>query len=292
MHRPEKGQWENDNVGYTGNGTVLRISAADGSDYDFGATPFEHIVARYSTGDGNYRGTIDESNFRFYVDLEKEGTIDWNNDDEVNALLADKNHVGIVRMQATGGWGNVYGLRGDVTDTENLNGKHTLYIVYKSNDGANIKSLHFERAAEVVKPTIELGSDTGTSVADGIATVTVSYTVSENLIGKEITVSVNGKDVDTFTPEATNGTVDVKIDITEGVPETGAVYTIGLMAEGMDSPATVDVTIKSSAIEAIEAENTRGVRYFNLNGIEVTNPTAGAVYLKVEGRKATKVLIK
>ena len=288
----KKGQWENDNVGYTGNGTVLRISAADGSDYDFGTTPFEHIVARYSTGDGNYRGPIDESNFRFYVDLEKEGTIDWNNDDEVNALLADKNHVGIVRMQATGGWGNVYGLRGDVTAPENLNGKHTLYIVYKSNDGANIKSLHFERAAEVVKPTIELGSDTGTSVADGIATVTVSYTVSENLIGKEITISVNGKDVDTFTPVSANGTVDVKIDITEGVPETGAVYTIGLMAEGMDSPATVDVTIKSSAIEAIEAENAGDVRYFNLNGIEVTNPTTGAVYLKVEGKKAVKVLMK
>lgn len=286
------GQWENDNVGYTNNGTVLRISAADGSDYDFGTTPFDHIVARYSTGDGNYRGTIDESNFKFYVDLEKDGAIDWNNNDEVNAMLANKNHVGIVRMQATGGWGTVYGLRGDVTDPENLAGKHTLYIVYKSNDGANIKALHFERAEEVAKPTIQLGADTEISVNDGIATVTVGYVVSENLVGKEITVSVNGNNVETFTPNATEGTVDVNIDITENTNETGAVYTIGFMAEGMDEPATVEVSIKSSAIDSIKADNADGVRYFNLNGIEVAKPAAGAVYLKVEGKKATKVLVK
>lgn len=284
------GQWENDNVGYTKNGTILRISAADGSDYDFGTAPFDHIVARYSTGDGNYRGTIDESHFKFFVDLEKDGDIDWGNNDAVNAALEQQEHVGIVRMQATGGWGTVYGLRGDVTKPENLTGNHTLYVVYKSNDGANIKSLHLERAAEVAVPTIELGENPEISMADGIATVTVTYTVSDNLVGKEISVSVNDKEVSTFSPEATTGSVDVEIDLTEG-DENGESYTIGLMAEGMEAPATVEVFIKSSSVDAIEAE-TAPARYYNISGYEVANPSVGGVYIKVEGNKATKVLVK
>lgn len=287
----KEGRWENDNVGYTKNGTVLRISAADGSDYDFGTTPFEHIVARYSTGDGSYRGPIEESNFRFFVDLEKDGEIDWNNNDQVNNALENNEYAAIVRMQATGGWGNVKGLRGDVTNPDKLTGKHTLYIVYKSNDGANIKSLHFERGAEV-KPTIQLGANPQITVNEGIATVTVGYTVSENLVGKDITISVDGTYVYTLVPEATEGSVDVNIDTTEKAQDGAVLYTIGFMAEGMDAPATVEVTIQSSAIGAIESDNANGARYFNLNGIEVTKPTSGAVYLKIEGKKATKVLVK
>lgn len=379
------GQWEDHNVGYTKNGTILRISAADGSGYDFGTAPYDHIVARYSTGDGNYRGTIDESHFKFYVDLEKDGAIDWDNNDAVNATLEQEEHTGIVRMQATGGWGTVYGLRGDVTKPENLNGQHTLYIVYKSNDGANIKSLHFERAAEVAAeltdfaasadeitktsanivatytvanakettkagiayrvtgteewtnvegtlegatieladltpnteysydvyatldgeqaaepvtvtfttlpdPTITLGEEPEVSVVDHIATVTVAYTVSDDLVGKEIIITVNGEANATFTPEAAEGTVDVIIE-EEDVDEAGRTYTIGFEAEGMESPAVVEVFIKLSGIDTVEAD-ADSVRYINLKGYEVTNPAAGEIYLKVDGNKTTKVLVK
>lgn len=292
------GQWEDNNVGWTKNGTILRISAIDGSGFDFGTTEFEHIVARYSTGDGNYRGTIDESNFKFYVDLEKDGGIDWGNTDAVNALLANEEHVGIVRMQATGGWGNVYGVRGDVVKPESLKGKHTLYIVFNSSDGANIKSLHFERAATVAEPTIALTSgEVSFNVKEEVveAVVPIEYVVSEDLVGKTITISVDGVDVDTLTPEAVEGTTNVTIDVTANEPEVDIVYTIGFMAEGMEEATTIEVIINKSGttgIGSIEADLTNGVRYFNLNGIEVSKPAPGAVYIRLDGSKATKVLVK
>ena len=291
-----QGQWENDNVGYTGNSTVLRISAIDGSGYDFGTTEFEHIVARYSTGDSNYRGTIDESNFKFYVDLEENGSIDWGNVDAVNALLADEEHVGIVRMQSTGGWGNVYGLRGDVVKPESLKGKHTLYIVYNSTDGANIKSLHFERKQE--EPTIGLMAKEVTFEVTGEtvkAIVPIEYVVSENLVGKTINISVNEEEVDSFVPQATIGTVNVDIDVTANEPEVDIMYTISFMAEGMPEPSTLYVFINKSGttgIGSIEADMANGVRYYNLNGIEVTKPAPGSVYIRVEGSNASKVLVK
>ncbi|MCM1454665.1 MAG: starch-binding protein [bacterium] len=55
---------------------------------------------------------------------------------------------------------------------------------------------------------------------------------------------------------------------------------------------TVTATLTSAAINGINAEaDAAGVRYFNLQGVEVANPTSG-VYIVVSGGKATKQLIK
>ena len=51
----------------------------------------------------------------------------------------------------------------------------------------------------------------------------------------------------------------------------------------------VDVT--ESGVSIIGADNNGDVRYFDLNGIEVRNPENG-IYIKVEGNKASKVIIK
>ncbi len=53
---------------------------------------------------------------------------------------------------------------------------------------------------------------------------------------------------------------------------------------------TLTVTEKTSGIEGIEAENAPAV-YYNLQGVEVENPENG-VYIRVQGGKASKVLVK
>ena len=48
----------------------------------------------------------------------------------------------------------------------------------------------------------------------------------------------------------------------------------------------------ATGITGIDAENAGSVRYFNLQGVEIANPEEGSVVIKVEGNKATKVLVK
>lgn len=45
-----------------------------------------------------------------------------------------------------------------------------------------------------------------------------------------------------------------------------------------------------TAVETIEAEEAAPARYFNLQGVEVTNPTNG-LYIRVQGKKATKLIL-
>lgn len=51
------------------------------------------------------------------------------------------------------------------------------------------------------------------------------------------------------------------------------------------------VTLKTSGVSAVAAEETAPVRYYNLQGVEVKNPRGG-VYIRVAGEKSTKVYIK
>lgn len=48
----------------------------------------------------------------------------------------------------------------------------------------------------------------------------------------------------------------------------------------------------STGITDVESEAAQGVRFFNLQGVEVASPAAGNVYIKVVGNTATKVLVK
>lgn len=48
----------------------------------------------------------------------------------------------------------------------------------------------------------------------------------------------------------------------------------------------------TTGIAGIDAENAGNVRYFNLQGVEIANPEEGSVVIKVEGNKATKVLVR
>lgn len=55
-----------------------------------------------------------------------------------------------------------------------------------------------------------------------------------------------------------------------------------------------DTTFDNSVVTGIESVTTEDgkARYFNLQGVEVVNPTSGEILIKVEGNKASKVVIK
>lgn len=57
----------------------------------------------------------------------------------------------------------------------------------------------------------------------------------------------------------------------------------------LDITSTVDT---ASGIIEIGADSNASTRYFNLNGVEVTNPQAGSILIKVTEGKASKVLVK
>lgn len=161
-----KGQWEPDNVGYTGDGTVLKVTGID-----FKEGQFDKILVSHSTG-MSWAGYGDEAFFAFYIDLEDTPTTgvgaprrievaDWS---QVRDQLTDIDPISKVRLQATGSWNDVYTTKGDLSKVE---GVHDLYIVYTAPDGANIKDIYLDDQEE--------------DPATGVTSVTAAKAVNGNV---------------------------------------------------------------------------------------------------------------
>ena len=159
-----KGQWEDNNVGWTGGGTVLKVTGID-----FGDGHFNEMLVTHATG-SSWLGYESEANFKFYIDLEAEAepaplprrVNDWGN---AAAELEGVEPIATVWMQATGGWGNEYTTKGELAEVE---GVHDLYIVYTASDGANVKDLYLDGMREPEVPT-------------AVETVKVTKTISGNV---------------------------------------------------------------------------------------------------------------
>ena len=62
-------------------------------------------------------------------------------------------------------------------------------------------------------------------------------------------------------------------------------------AEGKTIYTTGDAANVFNGVESIEADNNAPVEYYNLQGINVANPSNG-IFIKVQGNKATKIIVK
>ena len=174
-----RGQWESDNVGYTGDGTVLKITGID-----FKEGQFDKILVSHSTG-MSWAGYGDEAFFAFYIDLEDEPTtvegaprrIQVDNWANVRDQLTDIDPIAKVRLQATSGWGNVYTTQGDLSKVE---GVHDLYIVYTTPDGANVKDIYLDDQEEETPTAVT------TVTAEKVVNNNV-YTIDGRLVRKSAT---------------------------------------------------------------------------------------------------------
>jgi hypothetical protein len=63
-----------------------------------------------------------------------------------------------------------------------------------------------------------------------------------------------------------------------------------LPANGFAVFATTSTTGVESV--AVEADENAPVEYYNINGVRISEPTAAGLYIKRQGNKATKVVVK
>ena len=156
------GQWEDNNVGYTADGSVLRVSGVDFKDGEF-----DKMLVNYATGN-NDPSYPESNNFKFYIDLEDNAAtgagaprraIDWG---KSRLELADVEPVATIWMQSSGGWGDEVTTIGDMSA---VSGEHDLYIVY-AGDGANIKDIYLDDQEEKITTGVETVKVTKT-ITDG-----------------------------------------------------------------------------------------------------------------------------
>jgi hypothetical protein len=129
-----RGQREGNNVGFTGDGTILRVN-----DVDFGAASEKTLYLSYATGNNDWYGYGDVCNFKIYIDLESDNWADK------AASIGDNEPIATIRRHSTGGWGNDYTTGGTMTPVEGI---HDMYIVFNNprntGEGANIKDIYCE----------------------------------------------------------------------------------------------------------------------------------------------------
>lgn len=104
-------------------------------------------------------------------------------------------------------------------------------------------NLFTEGSETPVDQTITITGATVNSVSEGMAKVSVAYTVSENLVGQLVSVTVNGYNNTTFTPESVNGLVEVNIDVTSLLPGQSQVYAIVLSSGNAKAQTEVTITV-------------------------------------------------
>lgn len=128
---------EGSNIGFTRNGIVVAYY-----DVDFKDGEYKRAIINHSC-DKTYIGAIDDANFSLYIDLED---IDWSaisTPEEVKNALIGREPITVVRAQGTGGWGTKLSTAAPLKQVE---GVHTIYVVYNLPDGAgaNIYGLYLD----------------------------------------------------------------------------------------------------------------------------------------------------
>ena len=92
------------------------------------------------------------------------------------------------------------------------------------------------------------------------------------------------------------GFIDADVDLTGTITNDGAVdMKIDVMWNNEGAQIPIFVTFKAEAgagVSDITVDNNAPAEYFNLNGVRVANPAAGNLYIKHQGNKTVKVLVK
>ena len=87
--------------------------------------------------------------------------------------------------------------------------------------------------------------------------------------------------------EVGNCTITMPIESTVVYAETSGNFYYASYAESVLKFKRPGAGVKDMVVDSDSAP-----RYFNLQGVEVSNPERGSMVIKVQGNKATKMLVK
>jgi len=172
--------------------------------------------------------------------------------------------------------------------------KYELHLTIHSEDG-DIEGTQVYTPAENGGYTMVSRTDYvafGDILSSEIYTETESYDDYGNLMLYDVTFSDGGTYTETV--EHTEGSVEY--DSTNGYPLVYTQCNYDWDTEEMVNTIRVefsDYTDVAAGITDIEADNTDApVEYYNLQGMRVDNPAAGNVYIRRQGAKSTKILMR
>lgn len=135
-----------------------------------------------------------------------------------------------------------------------------------NNKEGNGNLLTFKAKHKMTKMTIDLAADKPERIVVTCSTGAITYPNAKTVVWEGNTSNV-----------VISVTFDTPADSWERAKMRK--FSIDLLEDG------------SAAVESIVEDNDAPVRYYNLLGVEVENPTEG-IYIKIQGKKVEKIAIK
>lgn len=173
----------------------------------------------------------------------------------------------------------------------------TLPEGYNDNTAANIDSYTNPETGDYFPITVTFNAGEVLHYSTTCWSTKINGTVIDDTTPHEATTAartVNGDGAPLAT--AVTGTYEGSDNtVTFCVPSAGEIkfYTTRGTDTNISDTATLNVTGQASGVEDIAADAENGaVEYFNMQGMRVEKPVAGSLYIKRQGTKVTKVLVK
>lgn len=156
----------------------------------------------------------------------------------------------------------------------------------------------FTTEASVLQPELNITEALARNIGETVAEIAVTFTAANMPEGAVITAIATQEESRVETVAAVTEDGKATIELNGLTPETTYNYMVVVQANNADGDILTRsnvvylefTTLKESDVEGVYTDE--DVRYFTLDGVEIANPAAGTLCIKVAGNKAVKVLVK
>ena len=198
-----------------------------------------------------------------------------------------------------------YGATVEIALTDLTPGTEYQYMIVaqiESADGdiitrSNPQYDSFTTLAEAPTPVLTISNVATDNVLADSAQLIVTFT-SEN-IPADATLSAIATEYNTrenteavVENDATTAIINLK-NLEEKTEYTYMVVMQATAADGetiLTRSNAIEITVATTGVDGIVIDNNSNVRYYNFQGVEISNPVKGQMYIKVVDNKATKVV--
>ncbi len=198
-----------------------------------------------------------------------------------------------------------FGELGNEQTTKNSSGNDTgaKTVNWSYLDNENRAALHdvYKALCHLRQDNAELFAEDATFSVSGFVASLSSPRVMRLTAGDKEVMAFLNANVTSASPVNISGTSTIlnanncqlitsSIGTTPTLTGTSTSVSVSLPANGFAVFATTSTTGVESV--AVEADENAPVEYYNINGVRISEPTAAGLYIKRQGNKATKVVVK